>query len=311
MQVCYNRKERMKKENRFSQALKEQFNILGLAGAGALALATLNPLPLLIGIVAEAAYLLFVPDSKWYQSRLALRFDQEVLERRERLKTQVFPLVAPDMQERFERLEGIRQNLEARAKSDNANNANRDSNDDWFRQVLRKLDYLLEKFLLFAKKDAEFRTYVQSVYSSIVKKSNYRNPEFDFDYGSDSKEGKKVKKLPTDWAQRTVSFIQSHYDSEVANVEEKSKEEQDFSTQAILDKRVDVLKQRHEYVGKIGRILTNLGHQMELLEDSFGLINDQMRARTPEQVLGDVDEMVTRTDAMTQLLDEFGNLEEG
>jgi hypothetical protein len=53
-----------------------------------------------------------------------------------------------------------------------------------------------------------------------------------------------------------------------------------------------------------------LGHQLELLEDSFGLINDQMRARTPEQVLGDVEEMVSRTDAMTQLLDEFGNLED-
>jgi hypothetical protein len=297
----------MKKENRFSQALKEQFNIIGLAGIGAVALAMTNPLPLLIGIVAEAAYLLFVPDSKWYQSRLALRFDKEVVDRREKLKAQVFPLVAPDMQERFERLEGIRQNLESRAKADNAN---AEKKDDWFRQVLRKLDYLLEKFLLFTKKDAEFRSYVQSVYSNIVKKSNTRNPEFDFDY-TENKDGKKVKKLPTDWAQRTVNFIQNHYDSEVTHVEEQSKEEQDYSTQAILDKRVDVLKQRHEYVGKIGRILTNLGHQMELLEDSFGLINDQMRARTPEQVLGDVDEMVTRTDAMTQLLDEFGNLDEG
>jgi len=44
---------------------------------------------------------------------------------------------------------------------------------------------------------------------------------------------------------------------------------------------------------------------MELLEDSFGLINDQMRARSPEQVLADIEGVVYQTDSMTQLLEEL------
>src|SRR5207249_2632960 len=111
----------------------------GLAGLVAASAALLNPLPLIGGIVAEACYLLFVPDTKWYESRLAKRYDAEVNRRRQELKDKIIPTLRPSMQQRFSRLEQTRQDIEAHPVEE----------ETWFREVLRKLDFLLEKFLLF------------------------------------------------------------------------------------------------------------------------------------------------------------------
>jgi hypothetical protein len=334
----------MKKKNRFAEAFKENFNLVGLAGAVALSAATLNPLPLIVMGIAEAAYLLFIPDSRWYDARLAKRFDAEVDARRDALKAQTFPHISSAMQERFTRLEAIRQQISTQPVS---------GDEKWFREVVRKLDYLLEKFLMFAQKESQFRAYLQSVYEQVEQdrrptdrpsrpKPQQRRPggspsgviaaAFDlFDAprerpgrqnlprrGAAFAAGEDTDKSPQNmsprladrWAQETVKAVQEHYDEEIADVNAKSEAEDDLNTQAILTKRADVLQQRREYVGKIGKILTNLGHQMELLEDSFGLINDQMRARSPEQVLADIEGVVYQTDSMTRLLEELAPYEQ-
>jgi len=315
------------KKSRFQQAFKENFNLVGLAGAAALSFALLNPLPLLVGIVAEAAYLLFVPDSKWYESRLAARFDAEVVQRRDQVKAQVFPQISDRVRQRFDRLEGIRGQITAQPGMEK---------QDWFRQVLRKLDYLLEKFLLFASKEVQFRTYLANVHEEVVGSDGpgqgsggRRERKKRRDWSAQGDEGASVtirlmpggrgsdeRALPAAipdgpgrnsdrWITETVAAIQRQYDEDIADINVAREREEEESTRAVLDKRVEVLEQRKEYVGKIGRILTNLGHQMELLEDSFGLINDQMRARSPEQVLADIEGVVYQTDSMTKLLDEL------
>ena len=146
------------KRNRFAEAFREGGNLVGLAGAAGLSLALLNPLPLLVGLVAEAAYLLFVPDSKWYESRLGKRFEEAVRQRREELKRRTLPLLSPSMQDRFARLEATRVQIYAQAA---------DNQEQWFDEVLRKLDYLLEKFLLFASKEVQFQTYLRSIQSQV------------------------------------------------------------------------------------------------------------------------------------------------
>ncbi len=107
-----------------------------------------------------------------------------------------------------------------------------------------------------------------------------------------------------------MAEVQAHYKDEIDKIRALSQDEQDVNTQAVLEKRADVLEQRHEHVGKIGRILTNLNHQLELLEDTFGLINDQIRARSPEQVLADIESVVWQTDSMTRLLEELAPYEQ-
>ena len=146
------------------KAFKETLNVAGLTTAAALSAAMLNPLPLLVGLVAEAAYMLFVPDSKWYEVRLSKRYDAEVENRRKQLIARVAPTLRPDMQERFTRLEAMRRQIDAQAVE----------NQSWFREVMRKLDYLLEKFVMFASKESQFRNYLYSVQQEINPQSRSR-----------------------------------------------------------------------------------------------------------------------------------------
>lgn len=304
-------------KNRFQEALKENFNVVGLSTVAALSMATLNPLPLLVGLVVEAAYLLFVPDSKWYEQRLSRRHDSEVEQRRRKLKEQVFQKLRPEMQDRFSRLEETRAQLDSQGPVDQT----------WFREVLRKLDYLLEKFLLFASKEVEFRTYLQSVLAEIRnERQRGKSPRLaDFDIEVvDRRHGNRGKvkvndaaaaarDLPNDpsdrWVQTTVEEIQAHYQQEMDSLQTQAQREQDENTRAVIEKRHDVLRRRSEGVGKIGRILVNLNHQLKLLEDTFGLINDEIRARSPEQVLSDIEDVVYQTDSMTRLLEEMAPYE--
>lgn len=52
------------------------------------------------------------------------------------------------------------------------------------------------------------------------------------------------------------------------------------------------------------------------MEDTFGLINDEIRARSPEQMLADIDDVVLQTDSLTEALQEVApfdqaSIEEG
>lgn len=320
------------KRNRLQQAFQEQGNLIGLAGATALSLALVNPLPLLIGVVAEAAYLLFIPDSEWYSARLSSRFDKDVRARRDALKAEIFPKIGRDVQERFARLEAIRAHV---------TNTEGLEGESWFREVLRKLDYLLEQFLRFALKEAQFRQYLQNVYTEVVLDNkqplsepppviadtpNRRSwmPKLDdrdrsvkirptnsTGYRSDTQLSAEMSKpLSTEAIRKSVTAIQTAYGLDIEEIQKIREKEEDLNTQAVLDKRIEVVESRREHVEKIGRFLINLGHQMQLLEDSFGLINDQLRARSPEQVLADIEGVVTQTDGMTRLLEELAPIEE-
>jgi hypothetical protein len=297
------------KGNRYLEAFKEQHNVIGLATAVAASLALMNPLPLLIGAVAEVAYLMFYADSRWYALRMAKKFDEEVEERRRQLKQQVFPVLGTDMQARFTRLEVMRQDIEKQSNEDAS----------WYREVLRKLDFLLEKFLHFACKDAQFREYLQEVRDQIradQQATQPIRPQLNAIKGGKNSSPQTLNQQPSpvaastdEWVQATVQEIQAHYDGELNNLEQKAAHETDRITSAVLGKRIEVLKRRREFVGKIGRIQLNLHHQLQLLEDTFGLINDEIRARPPEQVLSDIEEVVSQTQTMTQLLDEVAPLE--
>src|SRR5947209_772886 len=161
----------MRRSNRYLEAFRESFNVVGLTTAVALSAAMLNPLPLLAGLVAEAAYLLFVADSSWYAKRLSRRYDAEVEKRRQQIKEQALPTLRPSMQARFARLEEMRDQI----------NAQPVEGQPWFREVLRKLDYLLEKFLQFASKEAQFRTYLQSLLAEVRDSQPQRSSDFGFD----------------------------------------------------------------------------------------------------------------------------------
>lgn len=307
--------------NRFREAFKENVNLVGLATAFAASCALWNPLPLLAGVVAEVAYLLFVPDTKWYERRLAKKHDAEIEERRLKLKQQILPTLRPALQERFERLEMTRRQIDTNTQNDKA----------WFREVLRKLDYLLEKFLQFANKEMQFRTYLDSLFTEIRQEQQTNRKLTDYDLsGSPRRTGRRSEDPPKRtlnagsetpkpgapfdpedrWVQKRVEEIQEQYERELESLQNLTEKEPDYDTKAVLEKRADVLQRRSDFVAKMGRILTNINHQLRLLEDTFGLINDEIRARSPEQVLAEIEEVVVATNTMASALEELAPYEQ-
>lgn len=296
--------------NRYLAALQESYNVVGIASTLAISAALLNPLPLLVGLVAEAAYLIFVPDTKWFTQRLARRHDEEVRARHEALKARILPGLRASLRDRFAKLEETRREIDIAAAAD----------ANWMREVLRKLDFLLEKFLQFAVKDEQFRVYLYDARCEVEKSHSGRpsNPPEKLRLVTGRQGNNRAPEIfgsprppePTDaWVRETVAYLQSAYDEEIKRVEADKQQERDEDTQAILDKRLEVLKRRREFIGKIGKIVANLSHQLSLLEDTFGLISDELLARPPEQVLADIDDVVTQTNTMTQVLEEMAPYE--
>lgn len=327
--------------NRYLEAFKENFNVVGLTGAVALSAALLNPVPLLLSLVAEAAYLIFVPDSKWYEHRLSRLNDADILKRRDDLKRQAMPLLRPTMQARYLQLEDVRAKMETPQASPV-------EGQNWFREVLRKLDFLLEKFLQFAVREAQFRKYLEDVLHECRISAGRGVPANDPSVAANAARMNAMRHNATNargrglagalppngapqlssvpnppaprsnqgidanekWAREAVEEAQKYYDLEIAGLQQTHDGESDPNTQAVLQKRLEVLQRRREFAGKIGRILTNLHHQLHLLEETFGLISDEMLARPPEQVLADIDDVVSQTNTMTQVLEEVAPYEQ-
>jgi len=280
--------------NRFLEAFKESYNTIPLAGLFVLSAATFNPMPLFVALVAETVYLLFVPDCKWYMDRLASRYDAEVVARREKLKQEVGPTLKPDVMARFARLETMRNQIGSQTFE----------GKKWFREVLRKLDYLMEKFLLFASKQVQFQTYLRSVLDETDTNAVVKPPALP---GPMQKVVHRIDpsgEFDDQWIKSTVGTIQSRYSSEIDKIDELLGSDQNLHNQAVQDKRKEVLMRRRQYVSQIGEILSNLNLQLHLMEDTFGLINDEIRARSPEQVLADIDDVVNQTDNLTETLQE-------
>jgi hypothetical protein len=175
----------------------------------------------------------------------------------------------------------------------------------WFREVLRKLDYLMEKFLLFASKQVQFQTYLHSVLDETDPGTVVSPPPL-----VPTQLRKIVRRtdltgeVDEDWILATVDTIQKRYSQEIDGIDNLLKKDENLNNQAVLDKRKEVLLRRRQYVSQIGDILSNLNHQLHLMEDTFGLINDEIRARSPEQVLADIEDVVDQTDNLTETLQE-------
>lgn len=256
--------------NRHAEAFKEGFNAVGLAGAVAASAALVTPIPLLIGLAAEAAYLAFVPGSSWYEKRVAARFDAQVRERREDLKRQILPTLRPILQARWHKIENGRESIVAQGQGD----------PKFFRPIERKLDFLLEKWLHFAGRETQFDAHLQNAAQEA------------------GAEGPNV-----------VALVQAAYFREAEAIKARAQSESLDATRSLLESRAQVLERRREWIGRLAKLRSDLEEQLELIEDTFALINDQVRARSPEMVLADLENVIGRSDLTSQRLDEFGALD--
>ena len=284
--------------------------MIGLATVMAVAAATLNPVPIFLGLVAEAAYLLFVPDSSWYQRLLKLRLGEELLQRRQQEKSRLLPTLCVDVRDRYARLEKTCQQILAQSVE----------GAQWFEEAPHNFEYLLDKYLVFATKQAQFTTYLASLYEEVCGTSPQREQMRRLAFSSRSSDSLSYSPTnptqlpplnPLDpWVTQAVTDVHAKFTKELDELAKQSASEQDASTKAVITKRIEIIKRRMEFVEKIDSTMKNLAHQMQLLEDTFGLINDEMRARTPEQILEDINDVVSQTDTMTRTLEEMAPFEQ-
>lgn len=275
-------------KSRFIEAAKEDYNIIGLCGAVSLSLVTLNPLPLLAGMVGEAIYLAFVPDSLWYKKRFQKRESASSEKERTKFREQIFPNLRSEMKNRYNRLVNVREDI----SSQSANGS-----DEWVNEIVQKLEYLLDKFLQFAQKEQQFRDYLWDVRKEVEDEIPAQERRL---IENSEKSGDR-------WVEPVSKALEKRYDAEIEAITKQL--ESGASDISILERRKSVLLRRKDFGTKTFGILRNLNNQLALLEDTFGLISDELLARPPEQILHDIDDVVISTNAMSDVLNEMARHE--
>lgn len=273
-------------------AIKEKGNIFGLLLAIALAVILQDWRWLVAGLICEAAYLLWVPGSRWYHALLRERLEWDSEKRRQYLRAQSLPLMRPEMRKRYIRLEEARLRIGAYGRSDPA----------WPKEMLRNLDCLLETFLAFGAKEQEFRNYMQMLLTenrgsgtaSVASHAPISLPST----------------MPDSWIPQVVSEVRSSYSNTLENLDRAAKQSDNAENQSILAKRIEIVQQRLDDIGKLGQTLTNLSSQLKLIEETFGLVSDEQLIHQQVQVLSDVEGVVTQANIMTKTLDEIGEIDQ-
>jgi hypothetical protein len=292
--------------NPYKEALREPANLVVAAALLAASAATLSVIPALVAIVAEVGYILFVPESSWYKSRLERRSSQLPNQAQDRIQEPPrasIERLPPELQGRYQRLLRVRSEVGRKLRSQ-ASSAP---------EITDKLDTLLQQFVGFSANMTQYQEHLQSVL--IEQGDTYRSgdPYVIVERRAGASENapriRPVSQTSTStdqWAQWAVGRIQSRFNTELNKIDPAS--EPDPSLKELKQKRVDVLMRRNTQVGQMGKALVNLSLQLQLIEDTFGLIDDEVSAQRTDHVVGEIDHLMQQTDALTKSLQEVDDL---
>jgi hypothetical protein len=271
-------------------AFKDLINWIGtgVIVAGGFLLGRPELIPL-VWLGYEAIYLLVVPSSPWYERRLSRRFESQVARGRQELRQQWLPKLLPEDRQRYETLESQRASI------------GQHTGDGQIQQeILGKLDDLLERFLSFGGKRAEYLEYLRQLRQNEMRASPVNRGWWT--RGETPGAAREADQLQASLTER--------YSHEIERLDQELRKEPADSTAEVLKKNVEVLTRCRDNLGQIGENLRNLTHQMELVENTFTLIHGQARARAPEQVLGEIQDVVVSSEALSEALATFAPLDE-
>ena len=300
--------------SRVKSAFTEQGNYIGLAAALGLSIAFLNPLPLVMGIIGEIAYLLFVPDSKWYSDILAKRDKEGAFARRQRLKEKVFEVVGYDFREEYNQLESVRTQLD----DDYA------ARPDW-RSVIDRLDTLLSKYLEFGLLDYQLRNYIQSLSTQaeeelpdLIQVDSKEADDLRKRLANTQKDASKYSDGTVRWVEQQMGAIRLFFQGQIDSIQQLVNEEEvriasgggNANNRDTLLKRIDIQRMSLNQAEKIGQGLVSLNQQMSLMEETIRLINGQIRSKQPGQVLADIEGLVDQSENVSNFLQEITPFED-
>ena len=273
-----------------------------------------NPVPLIIGGLFEAAYLLFVSDSTWYSNRLEARAKAQIGERREILKQKVFQQTGYDFKQKYEELEAVRLQLDDDYVA----------RPDW-RSVIDRLDTLLGKYLEFGLQDARLRKYIQDLSNQatqdlpgLLKAKNKETSDLRDRLAKSKETADAFSDETVRWVETQMSSIRMYFQGQINSIQQLVNEEDarialgtgNENNRDTLKKRIDIQTMRLAQAEKIGQGLVNLNQQMALMEETISLINGQIKSKQPGQVLLDIENLVDQSETVSNFLQDIAPFED-
>lgn len=281
--------------NRVIAAFKDPWNLIGSAlAAGAAWLLSGSPGVALLGwLIFEAIYLLVAPRSSWLTRRLAGRARALLAQRQRALEQAYFPLLLPGDRERFRELSRLRAEIAAKLPPGGA----------WVETILGKLDDLQERFLEFARKRAQFR----GTLADLARREDVRPLD------------RAGRPLPPLGRQRALAvanvetlyhWLQEAYARRLAETDAEIASATNEQTRALLQKSREVVAELRDSAEQLARAALNIERQLDLVCDSLALIRGQAQTCPSEQLVGDVEDLVRSSRALSEALVELAPLEQ-
>lgn len=280
--------------NKLVEALKEDGHLIALSGAALLAAVTGQFWLVGLGAaIAETLYVIFVPDSAWYRTRLDRRYDAEVARVRERLKRQLLHGLDEPDRARFGRLERLQRDLAEQYK---------DPSLSWSQDVLRRVQYLVDHFLTFADEAVKRERYLREQWRDVQGVATVRRES------TARRRGDRDEAVVG--TQTIIEGLTRYYNHEIEELEERLRASRETIERKSVTRHIDILTKRRESALRKCRDVQNLRHQMEIVEDLLGLLNDQLRDQSPQQIIAEIDDVIRTSDTIKETLDEMAPLEE-
>lgn len=301
-------------ESRIKTAFNEQENMIGMAAFAGLSIFLLNPIPLIIGAAIEVAYLLFVPDSNWYNNKLVARQKELAKERRDALKQKVYESGGQEYLEKYTQLESVRTQLDD----------DYTSRPDW-RDVIDRLDTLLGKYLEFSLQDARLRQYLDSLSDQaeqglpgLLKPKNKETTELRARLMQSQQAAENFSDETVRWVETEMASIRMYFQSQISAIQQLINEEEiriaagtgNANNRDTLQKRIEIQTMSLNQAEKIGQGLVNLNQQMALMEETIRLINGQIKSKQPGQVLLDIENLVDQSETVSNFLHDIAPFED-
>jgi len=152
------------KTNFVKEALKWQYNWIGLAGAAAFALVSGSGFPLILAAGLELIYISLVPQSSRFR-RLVRSWQYAAEKRRIELKLQaMFQEIPPEMRVRYGKLDGLCRNIRE-------NYGRLSSTSQMFvKEVQDRLDGLLQGYLRLMHAEHQYLEYLSNTDAQSIKR---------------------------------------------------------------------------------------------------------------------------------------------
>jgi len=256
----------------YKEALNETSNIIGLAAIVALSATTFNPIPLILGAGLEALYMLFVPDSKFYKRYVDLR--NKITKEKALENTEKF-----SKEQKIANLQKLDPDLIIRYKKLEKLHLEilerfRQTGKKTFELINPEQDkiiFLLSSYLNFLDTFGQYRNYLDKVHKHSIKND--------------------INKL-------TREVFDMNFNKKVLKNEELIK---------LKQKNIDILNKRIERIAQMENTLANISVQLELIENTFHLINDQIVLLHSPTLPVDLNELVAGVENTERAIFETNN----